>query len=369
MSRHLAWFFLAVVMLVVSAPLQAVTYEVGGCKTGKSYVNFTTISAAVIGVPAGSTIEVCPGVYPEQVTVTKPLNLQGVISGNSGRAVITINNPTGGVLAPNVTSILGIQYYAQVLVQQATGGPVNITDVTVDGTGGNTNCSITMVDLAGIYYAPATSGTIKEVTARNQAPCGNGIYIENGADSTTRAITIENSSVHNSGLDAILALTNQFPPTLTAAIQGNFLTGNPAPTISTESIAGTIKGNLVTGAGIIDSVFTTQVPAGITISNNTVADIPSTGGWPGVLIRDLSTATGNKMSDVYVGFFTTGNGVTLKSNTTMNTATAAMFGCTSDTVSGNLFNDSQTGFDHPGSPLPSLSQLVNVGTDQTGSCP
>jgi hypothetical protein len=37
MSRHLAWFFLTVVTLAMSAPLQALNYEVGGCKTGSGY--------------------------------------------------------------------------------------------------------------------------------------------------------------------------------------------------------------------------------------------------------------------------------------------------------------------------------------------
>src|SRR5271170_1021971 len=120
MSRSRVWFFSAVVMLAVSAPLQALTYEVGGCKTGKSYVNFTTISAAVIGVPAGSTIEVCPGVYSEQVTITQPLTLKGIAFNNANRSVITINNPTGGPLTPNVISIEAGPVYAQVLVQNVT---------------------------------------------------------------------------------------------------------------------------------------------------------------------------------------------------------------------------------------------------------
>jgi hypothetical protein len=46
-------------------------------------VNFTTISAAVIGVPAGSKIQVCPGTYPEQVTISQPLTLEGISSGNA----------------------------------------------------------------------------------------------------------------------------------------------------------------------------------------------------------------------------------------------------------------------------------------------
>jgi hypothetical protein len=56
MSRYFGWLFTMLVMLATSAPLQALNYEVRGCKTGSGYVTFTTISAAVAGVPAGSKI-------------------------------------------------------------------------------------------------------------------------------------------------------------------------------------------------------------------------------------------------------------------------------------------------------------------------
>src|SRR5690242_751855 len=207
MSRRLVWFLFAAVT-AASVPAQASTVGVGGCKP--QLKNYPTISAAVGDptLPAGSTIQICPGTYPEQVTIAKPLNLLGVISGNSGRAVVTINNPTGGQLTPNVTNIFGTPYYAQVLVQQGTGGPVNITDITVDGAGGNVNCP--SVGQAGVYYAPGTSGTINGVTVRNQrtfSGCGNGIWVENGANGN-QTITIENSSVHNIAADSIFAASD-----------------------------------------------------------------------------------------------------------------------------------------------------------------
>jgi hypothetical protein len=197
MSRYLGWFFLAVLMLALSAPLQALNYEVGGCKTGSSWVNFTTISAAVAGVPAGATIQVCPGVYPEQVTITQPLTLKGIRSGNTNRAVIAIN-PNGAVV-PNVT-IGGQPYYAQVLVQNVSpAGPVNITGITVDGAGANAGCST--LTLAGIFYDSSTTGTVNEVTVRNQVNndgCGWGILLYNGS-STNETITVENSSFPRPG--------------------------------------------------------------------------------------------------------------------------------------------------------------------------
>src|ERR1700730_5101948 len=74
--------------LLLAAPMFASTFAVGTCKP--SLVSFTTISAAVIGVPPGSTIDVCPGTYPEQVTIAQPLTLKGISSGNAGQAVITV---------------------------------------------------------------------------------------------------------------------------------------------------------------------------------------------------------------------------------------------------------------------------------------
>ena len=122
MSRHLVWLFLAVRMLTVNAPLHAKTYEVGGCKAGTGYVNFPTISAAVAGVPAGAKIQVCPGVYPEQVTITQPLTLEGITFNNASRSEITAT--ANGAFAPNVSGLFG-NFYAQVLVQNVNPpGPV-----------------------------------------------------------------------------------------------------------------------------------------------------------------------------------------------------------------------------------------------------
>src|SRR5208283_1567211 len=154
MSRYFGWLFTMLVMLAVSAPLHALNYEVGGCKSGASWVNFTTISAAVIGVPAGSTIEVCPGVYSEQVTITQPLTLKGINFNNANRSVITMN--PNGSLGPNVNGLFS-EFYAQVLVQNVNPpGPVDLIGITVDGAGINLDCASEY--LAGIFYASDTTG-------------------------------------------------------------------------------------------------------------------------------------------------------------------------------------------------------------------
>jgi nitrous oxidase accessory protein NosD len=352
------------VMLAVSAPLQALTYEVGGCKTGSGYVNFTTISAAVVGVPAGTTIQVCPGVYPEQVTITQPLTLLGIRSGNANRAVITIN-PNGN-LAPNVTSVVsGLAFYAQVLVQNVSpAGLVNLIGITVDGSGDNAGCSAET--LAGIFYASSTSGTVNQVTARNQVNggCGWGIWVEN-ADATSQTITIENSSVHNGGFDGggIAALSFS-PPTLAATISGNFLS-NAGNFGIDDSSSGGIAGNVLTSGPT--GIFV-EADA-LTVSANTVAD-----SGLGIETKGASTVVANKLSNVgdSIALFPD-VAATIKSNTIKNTFCGIDFsgGSSSGTISGNVINDSLYGFGNWFGPDITGNSLYNIDNVQTmsASCP
>jgi len=366
MSRHLAWFFFAVVLLAVSAPLQALNYEVGGCKTGSSYVNFTTISAAVVGVPAGATIQICPGVYPEQVTITQPLTLKGIGFNNANRAVITIN--PNGSLAPNVTSsINGLPFYAQVLVQNINpAGPVSIIGITVDGSGDNAGCSAET--LAGIFYASGTSGTVNEVTARNQVNggCGWGIWVENGAASS-QTITIANSSVHNAGFDGGgIAASSVSPPTLSATVSGNCLSNAGFFGID-DSSTGVIAGNVLTsvaGPGIFAESDS------LTVSANTVADISGIG----IETKGANTVQSNKLSNVgdSIALFPD-VAATIKSNTIKNTFCGIDFsgGSSSGTISGNTLNDSLYGFANWLGPNIMGNSLYNINNVQSASasCP
>lgn len=369
MSRYFAWIFLAVVALTAS-PVSAVTYEVGGCRTGSGYVNFTTISAAVAGVPPSATILVCPGTYPEQVTITKPLTLKGIVSGNASRAVIVIN--PNGILAPNTTSkVLGASIYAQVLVENITpAGAVDLVGITVDGTFGNLpGCSDPNVgpDLVGIFYAQGTTGIINQVTARHQlnSGCGSGIWAENTAGAS-QSVTIANNSVRNFDSWGIAALSNNSPSTLSATISKNFTTANLGSgyAVLAEGMTGTITGNVMTGG--YEGVLTEAFAGPITVSANTVADIPS-----GIGMEVDDTATGNVVSNVSTGFHFPAPPNTIQSNTTMNTTYAFDIGCTlaSNTFSKNVINDSQFAYRFPPSGFVSGGVLYSVDTIFTGACP
>src|ERR1051326_3074061 len=80
---------------VSGADAQTVFVVPGRSNPGPQH--FTTIQAAIDSVASsapGSTVLVCPGTYPEQVVVSTPLVLQGIISGTAGAPGITV--PGGG---------------------------------------------------------------------------------------------------------------------------------------------------------------------------------------------------------------------------------------------------------------------------------
>jgi len=160
MSRRRVLFLLAIGLVLAVHPMLAASYAVGTCKP--SLPSFTTISAAVSTVPPGSTVLVCPGTYPEQVTIAQPLTLKGVSSGNAGQAVITV--PGSGLAF--VTTGFGYSIAAMVDV---TAGPVNISDITVDGAGNTVPAGNWF---AGFLYNDGSSGTVNEITARNLTGTG-----------------------------------------------------------------------------------------------------------------------------------------------------------------------------------------------------
>lgn len=210
-NRTMLVMFVAVGLVVLQASTlwATPTVAVGTCRP--ALPTFPTISAAVVGAPDGGTILVCPGTYPEQVTVSKNLTINGTQSGNSGQAVIV---PPAGGLVQNITSynvssgFLGnAALAAQVIV--SPGATVTFNDITIDATNNNIpDCGPAPI---GIYF-PDSNGTVNHVSFRNQLasclfngfagvmayPYGDGVFVQ--SDNTMPAnVSVLNSSFHNSG--------------------------------------------------------------------------------------------------------------------------------------------------------------------------
>ena len=349
MSRRMIWMLFAIVLGFASAPLcPAAVYGVGGCNP--KIKNYSTIQSAVSSVPVGATIQVCPGTYFEQVTIVSPLTLEAATYSNSNRVVVKL--PPNDNIAYNVTSLLGMNVYAQILVANlAPIGPVNITGITIDGSGGNVNCGAA---LAGIFYASGTMGTVNEVTTRNQQRCnfGYGIWAENGLG-PSETITIENSSVENTDDNGIIADSNQNPSTLTSYIEGNFVnlkSSNSYTPIGIQGavLDGSISNNFVTGGNVGIQVSGTPAQpncCATLISDNTIADLPAAPPSIGIFLTNGANAgSQNRIANAYLAFDAPGT-ATILTSLVAHVTYAAWLDCAGHaTVNKNFFMDAQYGF-------------------------
>lgn len=216
-------------LLAVAVPrASATTYYVGSCRVG----SFSTISDALAATPAPDVVYVCPGTYPERINITKPVTLAGIPSGGANQVFITV--PSGGLSS----GCGGVQ----VCVNDT--GPVNITNITIDGSG----ATFAGGSIIGLAYQNS-SGTINYVEARyQQGSAGVGISI---FQEQAESVTIENSNIHSFtgwGIE-----TDDDSPSgyeATVKIVGNTIDPEPGASGGIESLGGasvTISDNLIHG--------------------------------------------------------------------------------------------------------------------------
>jgi hypothetical protein len=203
---------------------------------------FTQIQAAVNAANPGDHIRICPGTYPEQLTITKPLD----IDGDNG----AILQP--GPIVQNTTSLFDASPIATaILVADTT--DVSINGLIVDGiNNGIAQCG---PDLIGIMFRNA-SGAVADSAIRNftlsasLAGCqsGTGIFVQSGAGQIS-TVTIANCSIHDFQKNGITG--NEIGTTV--FIQRNVVTGSgPTPAIAQNGVQigfgakGAIQHNVVT---------------------------------------------------------------------------------------------------------------------------
>jgi hypothetical protein len=197
----------------------ATTVYVATCGTPR----YSTIQTAVTSVAAGTTINVCPGTYPEQVKIPISLTLKGFASGNSSAAVIT--SPSGG-LVQNASSLSGGGIEAQIYVE--SGATVKIQGLTIDASNSNLDSLGCGGDPVGIYFQNA-SGTItlnsvlNDVLSPNLNGCqgGLGIFVES---SGTNTVSITYNNVENYQKNGI-TVNGTGPAGMTTTISSNTVIG------------------------------------------------------------------------------------------------------------------------------------------------
>jgi copper-binding protein NosD len=323
-------------VMLIAPNTFAKTVLVGTCM--QNLQTYPTISQAVSAVPPGSTVLVCPGTYPEQVTITQALTLRGVHSGNAGNPTITV--PVGG-LTKSVTLGNGATMFFQVLAENTDSAEVNIGNLAIDGS----NNGVTGISwLSAIFYRNS-SGSIMRVATFNQSGNGHGfgIFLEPFTPSL-KSVSIMHSSIRDYDAEGIRSIANSNPPSLTVSIRGNSVspvvpTPQSGAGIDIDGV-GTISGNRLisrqTSAGIGVTVLSDA-----TISNNTIMGF-GIGIWP---IGDSVTITSNKISLATAGIVLSGKGNIVRHNSIFNSingGAAIQLGCsatTHNTITHNVIND------------------------------
>ena len=338
---------LIALFVIASQSLMASNVAVGTCMSGKP--QFPTIQAAVNAVPPLSTINVCPGSYPEQVVITQPVTLAGVPG--AGQAIVTA--PATG-LVTNFLTLAG-----QILVENTTS--VTIRDIVVDGSNdGIVPCFSIPV---GILYENA-SGLIDQVATRHNRVAANpfcdGRGIEVRSDSSlTSTVTIQNSTVRDFAFEGIRVLG----PGSNVTAKTNSVSGNPAALVGTNNIdftsgaTGKIQQNSVVDAFLASLAYPNfnagswgillSCASGVTVSGNTVSNTQSGivllsgfGCNAGSPHSDNNTVTANNVtgSHLFEGIYVCGNNNVVQNNIINSSDEAAVdvdTSCNLPGVSGN----------------------------------
>ncbi len=302
------------VLAALSGQAFASTSDTVGLCAGPG-THYTTIQAAV-NAPGITTVEVCPGTYPEQITITKNLTLKGIASGSSDAAVVVV--PNGGLVTNGVTDIYGNPVAAQIFVQNAAS--VTISHLTVDGANdGLTDCSI---DAIGIYYQNS-GGTITDNAVRNVLlppglqGCQQGLAINVESNVGTPVVTISDNSVRNYDKNGITASGPGTGGGPDVTVNANTVIGLGATTVTAQNgiqigfgASGTVESNYV-----VDDIYINPPCGGM--------NEPYCYGSSGILIYASPgvTVTSNTVESTQLGIvpatdptYGNANGTLVKSN-------------------------------------------------------
>jgi parallel beta-helix repeat protein len=350
------FMLLAVVACVLTAgapELHAatVTYIVGTCKPG---TRFTKIQDALNATPRPNIVEVCPGTYPEQLTITGTVTVQGVVSGNSSLA--TIVPPSGG-LVTNSALLNGDPAAVQILVEDVS-NPVNLTNLVVNGSAADAGGAA----VVAILYRN-TSGTISHVATFNVSGSlgGYGIYLAGGTQNPK--VTVENSTFDHDQTGLWLQ-SSSTTSELTVIFENNLIFFC-ATCIDVESgVTATISNNTINTNGQFGIVLSGSTGS---VAGNTILG----GGQYGISTGNVGfSITSNKIYDASIAGIVLDTTV-VNANVTGNTMTrigdiGISFCGTSGTptkVHSNTFVDSNVGYEAPADFPITGNTFIGVPTD------
>jgi parallel beta-helix repeat protein len=390
MKNFFSAFFIPIV-IALALPASSQTLAVGSCKPLlKSY---TTIQAAVSAATPGSTIDVCPGTYAEQVVITTPLTLRGISA--PPLSAPTIVPPAGGLTAGAIQPSTSVDPVASLIAVDTNGaaGAVSIQGIALNGQNA---CPSTRF-VSGILYV-STSGAISDTAIQNLGAnqCdGSAIWVENDSPQPMFMTAKNNfiqSFIRGYGIGAF---TGPSASTLAFLAQDNLIAQVLyGAVLATNSNGVDATSNIIDGVGygiyVLDASTVTNntitAPAGslaiyvdgdgARVTNNTIDE----NGMAGIYIAASSkvTVTSNKiignLDELSMappggpGIISLSPSVTIQSNSLAHLATGIELECNAATVSANTIFDTTLGVSDAAPGVTIAGNFVAVTTPQT-NCP
>jgi len=189
---------------------------------------YTTISAALFASASGDEIDICPGLYPEQLVITQPVTLRGLSTSGSQRVLLqpaTITNVQPPLYAQqNVAPF-------QAAISVIGTGNVTIENLAINASGNTaTGCTVTV---AAIHFSNA-SGTVANNAifgAQLSSPLscttlfpgnGFGVQVDSAAGQTGPfSVSITGNSIHDFNRNGVLVSGSG----ITTEVSGNTISG------------------------------------------------------------------------------------------------------------------------------------------------
>lgn len=210
-------YFGSVILIAMFVADSTAATRIVGKSPSHCAAQYSTITDALNASASGDTIEVCPGLYDEQLVISKPVTIKGIAG--DGQKRVQIQPST-------LATVSGTDVLAAVSVLNTPG--VSLRNVAIDA--GNNSVSGCTPVLAAVHFLNArgeiANDAISGAKTSDPASCatldGNGFGILLESSGTNQStVNVSGNSIHDYTKDGIRAIGVG----LIARINGNVVSG------------------------------------------------------------------------------------------------------------------------------------------------